>query len=203
MAPDIVEEGLQLVIDLLAQNIHPIGVVAVDGHSAAGKSTFASTLADRIGAVIVRGDDFYRVLDHDRRAALAAAQGVDLYYDWQRLRDQALRPLKAGTPACFRPYDWDSNSLADHEISIGPAESVVVEGLFVGRPELAEFVDVTVLVTSSPKARRWRQAERADATSEWLELWDAAETWYFDHVRPPTAFDVVIDQTSPFSAGTN
>lgn len=33
-------------------------VVAVDGHSAAGKSTFSQRLAEKVDAALVNGDDF-------------------------------------------------------------------------------------------------------------------------------------------------
>jgi uridine kinase len=69
---------------------------------------------------------------------------------------------------------------------------VVIEGLFVSRPELADLVDVTVLVATDAAARERRQLERADATPDWLMRWDAAERWYFDNVRPPASFDVTI-----------
>jgi hypothetical protein len=51
-------------------------VVAVDGHSAAGKSTFADALASRTGAALARGDDFYRVMDEAERAELARDHDV-------------------------------------------------------------------------------------------------------------------------------
>ena len=35
-----------------------------------------------------------------------AAQGVEEYFDWQRLRPEVLEPLRAGRPARYRPYNW-------------------------------------------------------------------------------------------------
>jgi cytidylate kinase len=61
-------------------------LIAVDGHSAAGKSTFARRLARRLSAAIIEADAFYRVLDPEVREALDARAGLDQYYDWQRLR---------------------------------------------------------------------------------------------------------------------
>lgn len=156
------DTGVQTILRLLGRRKRPVNVIAVDGHSAAGKSTFATALADRIGAVVVSGDDFYRVLDEAERAVLTPSQGADLYYDWQRLRDQALSPLRAGKAARFHPYDWHANQLADREIILRPSPYVVVEGLFVSRPQLADLVDVAVLVTSRASLRDRRQLERKD-----------------------------------------
>ena len=90
-------------------------VVAVDGHSAAGKSTFAETLAKRAGAVLVRGDDFYRVTSEAERAGLGPREGVERYYDWQRLRDEVLAVVRGGVTARYRPYDWRTGLLVAHD----------------------------------------------------------------------------------------
>jgi uridine kinase len=174
---------------------HPV-MVAIDGHSAAGKSTFAQRLAESVGAAIVNGDDFYRVMEPGDRTRLGPAQGADLYYDWERMRDQALRPLHEGRAARYRPYDWEHNTLMSRTISITPQPVVIAEGLFVARPELDSINDLTVLVVTDPQLRRRRQVDRADASQAWLERWDAAERWYYAHIRPPETFDVVIDGTS-------
>lgn len=171
-------------------------VIAVDGHSAAGKSTFSQGLADRVGAAIVNGDDFYRVMNSSERARLSPAEGADLYYDWERMRDEALKPLHDCRAARYRPYDWERNSLMSRTISVRPQPIVIVEGLFVSRPELDSFNDLNVLVVSDPGARYRRQLNRADASQTWLERWDAAERWYFAHVRRPEDFDVIVNATS-------
>jgi uridine kinase len=186
------QDGLDEVVALLAQRGDSITVVAADGHSAAGKSTFAGGLAERMPAAVVAGDDFYRVMDEDERAALTPAEGAAWYYDWERLRDEALLPLRDRRPAVFRPYEWEANDLADRVITIAPEPLIIVEGLFVSRPELAHVVDIAVLVVADAGSRRRRQGDRADASKEWLERWDAAERWYFEHLRQRSSFDVVI-----------
>lgn len=171
----------------------PVTVIGIDGHSAAGKSTLAAELAAEFGHVaLVRGDDFYRIMDEGERARLDPAHGADHYYDWQRLRDEVLRPLRGGRRAAFHPYDWDTNRLSDRLTMIEPAAVVIVEGLFVSRPELRQLIDLSVLVTADAASRERRQRDRADASSAWLQRWEAAEQWYFHHVRPPESFDVVL-----------
>lgn len=171
-------------------------VVAVDGHSAAGKSTFARRLSVRLSAAVVSGDDFYRVMDPTERARLDPAEGADRYYDWERMLAEALAPLYGGRPARYRPYDWETNALGRRLVTVAPQPRVIVEGLFVSRPELNTMVDLTVLVMAEPDVRHQRQLDRADASDAWLQRWDAAERWYFNHVRPPGSFDVVINSTA-------
>ena len=74
-----------------------------------------------------------------------------------------------------------------------PAAAVLIlEGLFVSRVELQPLIDRSVLVETPAAVRRRRQAERADASPEWLERWDAAERHFFRHIRPPATFDLVV-----------
>ena len=168
--------------------------MGVDGHSAAGKSTFAEVLARRVGAALVRGDDFYRVMDDEERAQLSPAEGVERYYDWQRLRG-VLTVVRAGATARYRPYDWLTGRLATHSVTVDAA-AIVVEGLFVSRPELGSFVDHVILIDSPAIVRQRRQTERADASDEWLQRWDAAERYFFEQIRPPRTFDIVVRDPS-------
>ncbi len=179
-------------LEQLVSDLGGVRVIAVDGHSAAGKSTFAQLVATRFGAALVAGDDFYRVMDPVERAGLSTAEGADRYYDWQRMRDEAVIPLRAGHKARYRPYDWDQNAMSSDVRVISPAEVVVLEGLFVARPELAAYVDINIVVETSAAARHDRQARRADASPDWLKRWDAAERWYFEHIRPVDTFDIRV-----------
>ena len=89
-------------------------VVAVDGASAAGTSTLAAEVGRRLRASVV-GGDFYRVMPEEQRWRLSAAEGVEQYFDWQRLRREALEPLRAGRPARYRPFDWRTGAgLTEH-----------------------------------------------------------------------------------------
>jgi uridine kinase len=149
--PEAVEAVVRLFV---ARRGRPVGIVAVDGHSAAGRSTFAALLATELAATIVHADNFYRVMGDRRRATLTAAEGASEYFDWQRLRDEALVPLRSGSSARFHPYDWERNALALATVSVSPSPVVIVEGLFVSRPELRHLVDVAVLVTEDAETPR-------------------------------------------------
>ena len=176
-------------------DVHSPVIVAVDGHSAAGKSTFARRLADKLDAATVPGDDFYRVMDPAERTRLEPWEGADRYYHWERMRDEALDLLRLGRNATYRPYDWGCNALEPRTKTIASTPLVIVEGLFVSRPELDLVNDLTVVVVADSQIRRRRQLDRADASQEWLQRWDAAERWYFEHVRPADRFDLIVHDT--------
>jgi uridine kinase len=84
------------------------------------------------------------------------------YYDWQRLRE-VLTTIRAGRATTFEACDWHPNQLSTSSKTIAGARLAVVEGLFAARPELADLIDISVLVESPQSiraARRTRRRER-------------------------------------------
>lgn len=191
--PVEVETAAGLVADLVSRQPRRPLVVAVDGASAAGTSTLAAAVGRRLAAGVVAGDDFYRDMPEERRRALTAAEGVDLYFDWQRLRREALGPLRAGRAARYRPFDWRAGAgLAEQVVEVAPTPVIVVDGVYSGRPELGDVVDVAVLVETPATERRRRLVARGHGNDAWWPRWDAAENLYFATVRPPSSYDLVV-----------
>jgi uridine kinase len=172
-------------------------VVAIDGHGAAGKSTIAGAVARATGAALVHTDDFFS-------SPPAADSGLALrgYYDWRRLRAQALEPLRARRAVTFRRFDWERGRGLDGTVAVQPSDLVLVEGVFSAAPELSDLVDRSVFV-QTPERERLRRLRRQITPEEWDADWLIAEQAYFDLVRPPSSFDLVVAGTSrPAPAGS-
>jgi uridine kinase len=182
------EEFLALIRSASAR----LALVAIDGQSAAGKSTWSRMLQTKhLDATIVQTDDFYRVLDPSYRDGLDAAEGYTEYYDWQRLEAQVLGPPRSGMTARYQRYDWDTNELGDWT-TVDPVGLIIVEGCYCARPELRNYYDAIVFVVTSPIERERRQYLRNDASDDWLGRWDAAERYYLDRFDPESYADLVL-----------
>lgn len=166
-------------------------VVALDGFSAAGKSTLASLLSGHLDSAVVHGDDFYCDMPEQERLKLAPADGIENYFDWRRMRCEALEPLSKGRSATYRPFDWGAGSGLGEPVTVDARPVVVVEGVYSARPELSSVVDVAVFVETSECERNVRRSLRHDP-SEWELRWDAAEQLYFRTVRRVESFDLVV-----------
>jgi len=168
-------------------------VVAIDGPSAAGTTTLGAVLESELLAGLIPSDDFYRDLDEQRRWDLTPAEGVELYFDWQRLRDEALLPLRAGEAAHYQPFSWvPGGGLSDHVVTISRARIIIVEGVYASRPEFAGLIDLSVLVQTPEPERHRRMLARAHGNDAWWSRWAAAENLYFTSIRPPESFDLVV-----------
>jgi uridine kinase len=166
-------------------------VVALDGYSAAGKSTVAAAVAGHLDAAIVHVDYFYRDMAEEGRLRLSPVEGVDRYFDWERLRAEALLPLMDRRRAQFRCFDWATGAGLSGEVTVEPRDIVIVEGVYSARPEFDDLLRLKILVESPEDERQRRRRQRHDPNS-WERRWDSAERHYFENLRPRSAFDLVV-----------
>jgi uridine kinase len=199
--PEHFEALLVARIERLRGRFAPL-VVALDGRSGSGKSTLATAVAARIGAVVIDGDDFYGGGSAEAWDAMTPAERADRCIDWRRQRP-VLEALGHGRPASWRAYDWgaDNGRLVERSTLGVPATLVILEGVDSARPELADLVDLTVLLDIPDSVRTARIAQRAREhfEPEWAERWASAEAWYFGKVMPPSAFDLRRSQNGSVS----
>lgn len=188
-----VETAAGRVVDLVSGRSGRPLLVAIDGASAAGTTTLATAVGQRLDASVVTGDDFYRDMPEQRRQTLTPAEGVEQYFDWQRLRREALQPLRAGRTARYRPSDWRAGTgLAQHVIEVPPTPIVILDGVYSARPELQEEIDLAVLVETPPQERHRRLVAREHGNDAWWPRWNAAENLYYATIRPARSFDLVV-----------
>jgi uridine kinase len=179
-----------------AQIGRAITVVAIDGGAAAGKSTLAKGIRDRLGRVsILRADHFFLPLNEYPAARLAPDEAYRLYFPLDRMREEALIPLRRGQVARYQRYDWETDRL-DQWVIVEPNEIVLVEGVYSARPELRPLIDLAIFVETPRDERRKRILARGhlnrDINNDWLTPWMAAEDWYFANVRPSEHADLVV-----------
>ena len=170
-------------------------MIAVDGHGAAGKSTIAAGVAHATGAALVHTDDFFQ-----RPASRAAGpphggQALAQYYDWRRIRAEALVPLRARRAAGFRRFDWVRGVGLGPSATVEPSDLIVLEGVFSASPELADLVDRSVFV-DTPEPERLQRLRARVTPEEWDTDWLAAEQAYFDVFRPRSSFGLIVPGTS-------
>ena len=182
-----------LVARIREHTTRPI-VVAIDGRSGTGKSTLAAQLATILDATVVGGDDFYAggVTVRDDTPADRARDCID----WRRQRP-VLEALRAGREARYHAFDWNAfdGRLETEMTRHAPRPCIVLEGVYSARPELADLVDLRVLVRVPDNVRLARLLAREGGIGRWERQWHEAEEHYFAHVPPPAAFDVIVESS--------
>jgi uridine kinase len=172
-------------------------LVGIDGLGASGKSIFADGIRGqlekkRFPVETVHNDDFY--LPSAGRSQLPASlKPIGGDFDWMRLRDQVLAPLRSGQIARYVRYDWPSDALAEqHEIQ--PRGIIIIEGVYCTRAELRDFYDFRIWVECPPEVRSRRSLARdgESARSTWVNEWMPAENRYSDEHRPSAFAHVIL-----------
>jgi uridine kinase len=191
------EQVIQAILPLQDVAVDRSIVVALDGHSGTGKSTIAAAVSMAINAALVHVDDFYRDMPESERLELTAAQGVDRYFDWERLRAKAIMPLAQRTRAQYGCFDWVTGHGLTKAVTVDPSDVVIVEGVYAARPEFDDLLDLKVLVEVPSATREKRRQQRArtvsrDAPEFWDARWQAAERHYFRAIRRRGTFDLVV-----------
>ena len=171
-------------------------LVAIDGGAGSGKSTFARRLQNALAAsggidcAVVHLDHFFRTR-RERGSTLARVEDTD----WRRLRDQVIRPLRAGRSARFQLYDWPRDRLHRWQ-TVQPAGVVIVDGVSALRRELAGCFDLTVWLACPRQKRLARLAGRGDTPPEEIEHWLPSEDAYVAAHAPRQRAHLVVDASA-------
>lgn len=195
---------------------HPTRV-AVDGVSAAGKSTLAAELVEAVAAggrpaVHLSMDGYHHPRARRYRQGRGSPAGYyDDAFDYAAFAEHVLIPLG---PSGDRRYRARIRDLAtDEPVEEPPLEApadsvVVVDGSFLQRPELFEHWDHRIFVDTSLAVARARglarDAEqlggRAEAERLYGVRYHAAARIYFEAVQPRERATLVVhndDLASP------
>jgi len=115
-------------------------------------------------------------------------------FDWPRLREQVLDPLRRGETARYDRYDWLEDDLANaHQVL--PGRVVIVEGIYSSRRELAPLYDMRVWVDCPRELRLSRGLKRDGeaARGRWEDDWMPCEDRYIREHRPQEYADAIVN----------
>lgn len=146
---------VDLLAMMLATNPGERAVVAVDGPDGVGKTRLVGELVALAPHVAGREvlsvgvDGFHHPRAHRYERGRTGETFYRDSYDYEALRDKVLRPFRAGREIVTAVHDVDSDRPL-HPDPVEPDEEalLIVEGIFLRRPELAGEWDATCLVTA-------------------------------------------------------
>ena len=176
-------------------------LVAIDGLGGAGKSTLARLLKEQLKTLewivaVVKHDDFY-LASHQRKNQQAKVIGRD--FEWERLRDQVLTPIREGRSAHYQRYDWETDVLAEWR-AISAPDVVLVEGVYTMRRELAHLYDLKIWV-ECPRAIRLARGIARDGEKSrtiWEQDWMPKEDNYVKIHLPRENADLLMNGAASY-----
>ena len=196
-----------------ARATHPLRV-AVDGPPAAGKTTLADELAQ---VLLERGREVIRATTESfhhprarryRRGEFSPEANYHDAFDYDALRRVLLGPLGPGGDRRYQPAVYDLG--ADTAVSAPPATAapdavLLLDGVFLLRPELAGWWDLSIFVSAGfeqtlDRARTRDLARLGSAAAverRFCTRYIPAQRLYFDEAHPAERADIVVHNDEP------
>jgi uridine kinase len=160
-----------------------VRLVAVDGGTGAGKTTFAERLAGALAGERVETVHLDDLMDGWR----------DQFTFWPRLEAGVLVPLAAGRVGRYAPYDWVAGRFSKERELLVP-DVLIIEGVGAARVDVRRRLTLAVFLVADPALRLARVLARDGAGIEpELRRWMAAEETHFAGDRTPEVADVLVD----------
>lgn len=157
-------------------------IIAIDGRSASGKTTFAMQLSSHLNAVIVHTDD------------IAWNHG---FFDWHELAiEHILEPFKLGQAIDWTPQAWKTHD-RQGAIIVPPTPILILEGVAATRVEFQPWIDFPIWVETSLELAEQRGLERDGEAGRdfWFE-WQAVERVFLEKDQPWTRAKQIVDGTA-------
>jgi uridine kinase len=185
-------------------------VVAVDGPDAAGKTTLADELAQRVARPAVRAsiDDWHNPREVRLRQGDESPLGYyNDSFDDDAVAVQLLNPFRAGASQVHcAQFDYRSDEPADVHIDVGsPAAVLLLDGVFLLRPELLQFWDLSIYLHVPPTVTLARAVQRdaellggpEQVRRRYEQRYLPGQALYAEAASPLETATIAIDNSNP------
>ena len=156
-------------------------IIAIDGGSAAGKSTMSARLKEKYDCTVFHMDDFF-LRPEQRTAERLKETGGNI--DRERFLEEVLEPLSRGEPVYYRRFDCASQKILE-AVEVIPKELVIIEGVYSMHPAFEKYYDLTIYLDISPEEQKERILRRntPEKAKQYLETWIPLENKYFAEMK--------------------
>lgn len=154
-------------------------VVAVDGQSGSGKTTFADQLADAAGAVVLHLEDLYPGWHGLAATPPMVARGIL----------DAIAVDRIGTAA---RWDWVNDRPGD-TLRVRPTPLLILDGVGSGAAVIRPFLSLLIWVEAPTDVRKQRALARDGGVyAPYWDIWAAQEATHFRAEETRRHADVVV-----------
>ena len=165
-------------------------LIAIEGNSGAGKSTFAARIADKAGASLYHTDDFFLPPELRTPERLAIPGGN---IDSERLLTELIAGIMSGRNFAYRVFSCKDASYSRCEAVWNPIN--ILEGVYSAHPLWQAQIDYKLFLTVSPELQQERILHRNGAAKlrDFTEKWIPLENKYFSFFQIREQCDLIVD----------
>lgn len=164
-------------------------ILAIEGGSASGKTTFAKMLEEKYGCTVFHTDDFF-LQPHQRNLERYKEAGGNL--DRERFFDEVIVPLKENKSVAYRRFDCKTMQLLP-AVEVLPQKLTVIEGAYSLHPYFGDYCDLSVFLDITPDLQRERILNRnPDFADRFFNEWIPLEEKYFSEMQVKQRCTMII-----------
>lgn len=166
-------------------------LIALDGRSGAGKSTFAGYMNALYRIPVIPMDDFFLQAEQ-RTEERYAITGENV--DHERFLTEVLIPLKETGKAVYRPFS-DVTMDFEEPVTVEGYDIIIIDGPYSMHPDLVPYYDLKYFLTIDPVQQKARLIEREgkERTEEFIEKWLPLEEAYIREYDIEHICDAILD----------
>lgn len=166
-------------------------LLAIEGGSAAGKSTLAQLLNHVYDCTVVHMDDFFLRPEQRTRERLEEPGGN---VDRERFLQEVLLPMHRGESVAYRRFDCSTQAILD-PVPLNRTALTVVEGAYSMHPDLRGYYDLSVFLKVEPELQKQRIHGRNSPGMQrrFFEEWIPMEKRYFEVMDVERNCDLVLE----------
>lgn len=156
-------------------------VIAIEGGSASGKTTFSEMLKDIYDCNVLHMDDFFLRPEQRTPERFAEAGGN---IDRERFLEEVLMPLSKNETISYRRLDCSTFTMCP-SVEIIPKKLTIIEGAYSMHPAFEKYYDLSVFLDVSKELQKQRIEKRntAQMVKRFFEEWIPLENIYFSEMK--------------------
>lgn len=153
-------------------------IIAIDGMSGSGKTTFADKIAERFPATVIHTDDFFLRPEQRCEERLNTPGGNS---DTERLLEEIILPIYNDSDFIYKPFNCHRMDFDEARV-IKPERLVIIEGSYSCHPELFDFYDLHIFLSTDTVTQINRILKRSgyEKAKVFISKWIPLENEYFE-----------------------
>ena len=186
-------EDISQILSKIEPKVYETAFISIDGHGGSGKSTLARLLTEKLGAEIIRTDDF--------------ASWNNPQHWWPEVIEKVFMPIANGAlTLSYEPTSWWEHHHPEPVTNQSITPLMILEGVGSSRKEFDEYLSYRIFVDTPKDICRQRGLERDANTGKsrseletmWQRWFDDEEA-YIKRDNPKEKANLIINGTKPFT----
>ncbi|MGO1369012.1 uridine kinase family protein [Senegalia sp. (in: firmicutes)] len=180
---------LKEIDDLLEKNDKLL--MAIDGMSASGKSSFSKLLSEEYDCNVFHMDDFFLPSKFKTQQRLEEVGGN---VDYMRFKEDVMERLKGDKTFNYQIFDCKMQTLTEYR-TVVPKKLNIIEGVYSMHPELIDYYDLKVFFEIDDDTQKERILDRNgnEMYKKFRDIWIPLENKYFKELNIIKKSDNIID----------